>query len=83
MDGTGPDDSVKHHWLPRSPDLSDFFLWGFIKDYFYVPPLPAILTELKIRMIAAVEAVDADCLQKFGMNLTAYRNMPCIQRWAY
>ena len=29
-------------WPPRSPDLTvcDFFLWGFVKDNVYVPPLP-------------------------------------------
>jgi hypothetical protein len=29
-------------WPPRSPDLTpcDFYLWGFVKDSVYVPPLP-------------------------------------------
>ncbi|GBM21241.1 hypothetical protein AVEN_265836-1 [Araneus ventricosus] len=37
---TGPENSVKHHCPPRSPDLSvcDFFWWGFIKYYVYLPP---------------------------------------------
>lgn len=28
-------------WPPRSPDLTpcDFFLWGYIKDFAYKPPL--------------------------------------------
>ena len=32
-------------WPPRSPDLTpcDFFLWGFVKDSVYVPPLPMSL----------------------------------------
>jgi len=34
-----------HHlllWPPRSPDLTpcDFFLWGYVKDSAYKPPLP-------------------------------------------
>ena len=35
-------DNHLHPWLPRSPDLTpcDFFLWGFVKDSVYVPPLP-------------------------------------------
>ena len=36
-------------WPPRSPDLTpcDFFLWGYVKDKVYVPPLPESLDELK------------------------------------
>ena len=35
-------------WPPHSPDLTpcDFFLWGFVKDSVYVPPLPMSLKEL-------------------------------------
>ena len=34
----------------RSPDATpcDFFLWGYVKDQVYVPPLPASITELKV-----------------------------------
>ena len=30
-------------WPPRSPDLTpcDFFLWGYVKDNAYKPPLPS------------------------------------------
>ena len=37
-------------WPPRSPDLNsvrDFFLWRFVKDSVYVPPLPKTLPELQ------------------------------------
>ena len=36
-------------WPPRSPDLTplDFFLWGFVKDRVFVPPLPANAVELR------------------------------------
>jgi hypothetical protein len=39
-------------WPPISPDLTpmDFFLWGFVKDNVYVPPLPTTLPELKTRI---------------------------------
>ena len=44
-------------WPPRSPDLTrlDFFLWGFVKDRMFVPPLPANVVELRTRITAAVE----------------------------
>ncbi|KAJ4439237.1 hypothetical protein ANN_07357 [Periplaneta americana] len=43
-------------WPPRSPDLTplDFFLWGFLKDQVYLPPLPANLSELRNRITAAI-----------------------------
>jgi hypothetical protein len=33
-----------------SPDATpcDFFLWGYVKDQVYVPPLPASILELKV-----------------------------------
>lgn len=51
-------------WPPRSPDLTplDFFLWGFIKDMVYVPPLPATLPDLRARIYAAVEQVTPEML---------------------
>ena len=38
----GNDDSVLLKWPTRSPDFTpcDFFLWGYVKDLVYVPPLP-------------------------------------------
>ena len=34
----------------RSPDATscDFFLWSYVKDQVYVPPLPASIPELKV-----------------------------------
>ncbi|KAG8303110.1 hypothetical protein J6590_108196 [Homalodisca vitripennis] len=53
-------------WPPRSPDLTpmDFFLWGFIKDKVYVPPLPASLADLRRRITAAVAEVTPDLLER-------------------
>ena len=50
---------------PRSPDATpcDFFLWGYVKDQFYVPPLPASIPELKVRIRTATETITADMLQ--------------------
>ena len=53
-------------WPPRSPDLAvcDFFLWGFIKDNVYVPPLPKTLPELRKRINTAIENVTQDMLER-------------------
>jgi hypothetical protein len=32
----------------------DFFVWGFVKDKVFVPPLPANVVELRTRITAAV-----------------------------
>ena len=51
--------------LPRSPDANPchFFLWGYVKDQVYVPPLPASIPELKVRIRTATETITADMLQ--------------------
>ncbi|KAJ4438997.1 hypothetical protein ANN_14952 [Periplaneta americana] len=58
-------------WPPRSPDLTpcDFFLWRFVKDQVYVPPLPVNLEELNNRIRAAVARVDRDMLQRVWQEL--------------
>ena len=50
---------------PRSPDATpcDFLLWGYVKDQVYVPPLPASIPELKVRIRTAIETITADILQ--------------------
>ena len=52
-------------WPPRSTDAThcDFFLWGYIKDQVYVPPRPASIPELKVRIRIATETTTADMLQ--------------------
>ena len=49
----------------RSPDAtpSDFFLWGYVKDQVYVPPIPASIPKLKVRIRTAIETITADMLQ--------------------
>jgi len=41
-------DSPLLPWPPRSPDPTpcDFFLWGYVKDRVYVPPMPCDLPQL-------------------------------------
>jgi len=50
---------------PRSPGATpcDFFLWGYITDQVYVPPVPASIPELKARIIIATKTITADMLQ--------------------
>ncbi|GFG34239.1 hypothetical protein Cfor_10687 [Coptotermes formosanus] len=51
---------------PRSPDLTPcgFFLWGFVKDSVYVPPLPMSLKELRDRITHALQTITADMLHR-------------------
>jgi len=50
---------------PRFPVAApcDFFVWGYVKDQVYVPPLPASIPELKVRIRTAIEINTADMLQ--------------------
>jgi hypothetical protein len=51
-------------WPPRSPDITpcDFFLWEYVKDQAFAPPLPQNLHELKECIVAVVST--ADMIQK-------------------
>ena len=62
----GPDDLALHSWPPRSPDMTpcDFFLWGYVKERVYVPPLPTDLDELTNTITAAVKSVTEDTLRR-------------------
>ena len=52
-------------WPPRSLDAipCDVFLWSYVKDQVYVPPLPASIPELKVQIRPAIETITADMLQ--------------------
>ena len=54
-----------------SPDLTpcDFFLWRYINDRVFVPPLPVSLNELKKRITTAVVSVDEDMLRSVWTEL--------------
>ena len=62
-------------WPPRSPDLTpmDLFLWGFVKNQVFVPPLPANVVELRTRITAAVAKVTPEMLRCKALFET-----PCI-----
>jgi hypothetical protein len=41
-----------------------FFLWGYVEDPVFLPPLPRDLADLKARIIAAVKNIDAPMLTR-------------------
>ncbi|GBM62599.1 hypothetical protein AVEN_243343-1 [Araneus ventricosus] len=53
--------------LPWVPDLTpcDFFLWVYVKDKIYVPPMPTTLQALQERMTVAVTET---CYRTSGRN---------------
>jgi len=55
---------------PHSPDATqcDFFLWGYVKDQVYVPPLPASIPELKVQIRTAIETITLTCDKQLGTN---------------
>ena len=63
---TAATDNTFCTWPPRSPDLTacDFFLWGFVTDNVYVPPLPKTLPELRERIDIAIGNVTQDVLER-------------------
>ena len=46
------------HLVLQMQPPCDFFLWGYVKDQVYVPPLPASIPELKV----------VTCYKQFGTN---------------
>ena len=52
-------------WPPCSPYATpcDFFLWGYVKDQVYVPPVHASIPEMTVRNRTAIETITADMLQ--------------------
>jgi hypothetical protein len=70
--------AVLKTWTPRSPTGTpyDFFLWGYVKDQVYVPPLSASIPELKVQIRTAIDTITADMLQT-GWNELNYRVDVC------
>ena len=58
-------------WPPRFPDITacDFFLWEYVIDRVFVPPLPRDLADLNARVIAAVRNIDAPVLTRVWQEL--------------
>jgi len=53
-------------WPSRTQNLTpcNFFLWGFVKDSVYVPPLPMSLNELRDQITHALQTITADMLHR-------------------
>lgn len=68
---SGRGDDVLMPWPPRSPDLTpcDFFLWGFVKQQVYVPPLPRDIDELKARVTAVVGTINVEMLERVWQEM--------------
>ena len=70
---------------PRSPDATpcDFFLWGYVKDQVYVPPLPVSIAELKLRIRTAILTITADMLLTVWNELDYHVDVCRITKGAY
>ena len=72
-----------NNMAPRSSNATpcDFFLWGYVKDQVYVPPLPASVPELKVRIRTAIVTITADMLQtvwnELDYRVDVYRTTKC------
>jgi hypothetical protein len=57
-------------WPPCFPNLTpcDFFLWGYVKEQVFVPPLPLDIDELKLKITAAIETTDGNMLERVCMG---------------
>jgi hypothetical protein len=47
-----------------------FFLWGFINDMVYIPPLPAALPELEQESTPPLSKLHLQCYSECGEKLT-------------
>jgi len=58
-----------------TPDATpcDFFLWGYVKDQVYVPPLPASIPEQKARIRTAIETITADMRNELDYRVDVCR----------
>jgi hypothetical protein len=53
----------------------DFFLWAYVKDRVYVPPLPETVDELQERITAAVNSITPDMQQAHQMCVIPYETL--------
>jgi hypothetical protein len=72
-------------WPPHSPDATpyDLFVWDYVKDQVYVPPLPASVPELKVRIRTAIETITADMLEKVWNKLDYHVDVCRITKGAH
>ena len=72
-----------YHLVLQMQPPCDFFLWGYVKDQVYVPPLPASIPELKVRIRTAIETTTADMLQTVWNELDYRVNVYRITKGAH
>ena len=60
---TAMDRAWDRWWSDATRLATSFFLWGYVKDQIYVPPLPASIPELKVRIRTAIDTITAEMLQ--------------------
>ena len=65
------DDHYMLPWSPKSPDLipCDFFLWCYMKDRVFVPPMPRDIADVRERIIAAVNKINRPMLTRVWQEL--------------
>jgi hypothetical protein len=61
-------------WLRQSPSLTplNFFLWDFVKDKVYIPPVPVTLNSVKKRIQTAIEKTNQPLMQNFRHEVGYY-----------
>lgn len=66
----GEDDLALLKWPPRSPDLTvcDFFLWSYVKDKAYIPPIAQTLQELRERICVTVTTINQPMLARVSLS---------------
>jgi hypothetical protein len=72
-------------WPARSPYLPpcDHFLWGYVKDKVFVPPLPASMPHLQSRITVTVETITPDTLIKVRKELDYRLDVCRVTKRAY
>jgi len=72
-------------WPLRSPAANpcDFILWGYVKDQVYVPPHPASVPEMKVRIRTPNEIITVDMLQTVWNELDCHVDVCRITKDAH
>jgi hypothetical protein len=60
----------------------DFFLWGYVKDIVY-KTLVTSLTELKLRIVAAIETVTPQMLENTRREIEYRLDILCAMKGAH
>jgi hypothetical protein len=58
--------TLKQIRAPVFSGPSIFFLWGYVKEWVLVPPLPLDIDELKLTIVATIETIDRNVLERWA-----------------